>query len=123
MSGKENDKTTVIEENSIKRDKPARKKNSDRNGKTTAPKKRAASPNINKKSSTRKKAGGAAKANTAARTTTNKRRRKKLAEHWYNVATLLVLYDLAVVNFSYISALWLNLLCILPLCVLEDQAL
>jgi len=108
MSGKENDKTTVIEENSIKRDKPARKKTSDRNSKTAGTKKREASSNTNKKSSTRKKAGGAAKANTAARTTTNKRNRKKLAGHWQNVATLLVLYDLAVINFSYITALWLR---------------
>ncbi len=108
MSSKENDKTTVIEENSIKRDKPARKKTVDRNKKTTGTKKREASSNTNKKSSTRKKAGGAAKANTAARTTTNKRNRKKLAGHWQNVATLLVLYDLAVINFSYITALWLR---------------
>ena len=108
MSGKENDKTTVIEENSIKRDKPARKKTADRNSKTTGTKKRAAGPNINKESSTKKKTGSAAKANTAARTTTNKRRRKKLAGHWQNVATLLVLYDLAVINFSYITALWLR---------------
>ena len=108
MSGKENDKTTVIEENSIKRDKPARKKTADRNSKTAGTKKREASSNTNKKSSTRKKAGGAAKANTAARTTTNKRNRKKLAGHWQNVATLLVLYDLAVINFSYITALWLR---------------
>ena len=99
---------TVIEENSIKRDKPARKKTVDRNKKTTGTKKKTASPNTNKKSSTRKKAGGAAKANTAARTTTNKRNRKKLAGHWQNVATLLVLYDLAVINFSYITALWLR---------------
>ena len=41
MSSKENHKTTVIEENSIKTDKPARKKNSDRNNKTTGTKKRA----------------------------------------------------------------------------------
>ena len=108
MSSKENDITTIAEEKSIKTDKPARKKTADRNNKTTGTKKRAAGPNINKKSSTKKKTGSAAKANTAARTTTNKRRRKKLAEHWYNVATLLVLYDLAVVNFSYISALWLR---------------
>ena len=108
MSSKENDKTTIIEENSIKADKPARKKTSDRSSKTAGTKKRAATPNTNKKSSTMKKAGGAAKANTAARTTTNKRRRKKLAGHWHNVATLLVLYDLAVINFSYITALWLR---------------
>ena len=108
MSSKENDKTTIIEENSIKADKPARKKTSDRSSKTAGTKKRETSSNTNKKSSTRKKAGGAAKENTAARTTTNKRRRKKLAEHWYNVATLLVLYDLAVINFSYITALWLR---------------
>ena len=108
MSGKENDKTTVIEENYIKKDKPARRKTADRNSKTAGTKKREASSNTNKKSSTRKKAGGTAKANTATRTTSNKRRRKKLAEHWYNVATLLVLYDLAIVNFSFISALWLR---------------
>ena len=48
MSGKENDKTTVIEENSIKRDKPARKKTVDRNKKTTGTKKREASSNTNK---------------------------------------------------------------------------
>ena len=108
MSSKENDITTIAEEKSIKTDKPARKKNSDRNNKTTGTKKRAAGPNINKKSSTKKKTGSAAKANTAARTTTNKRRRKKLAGHWQNVATLLVLYDLAVINFSYITALWLR---------------
>ena len=108
MSGKENDKTTVIEENSIMKDKPARKKTADRKSKTTGTKKRASSLNTNKKSSTGKKAGGAAKTNTAARATTNKRKRTKLAGHWHNVAMLLVLYDLAVINFSYITALWLR---------------
>ena len=108
MSSKENDKTIIVEENPINTEKPARKKTSDRNRKTTGTNKREASSKTNKKSSNRKKTGGAVKANTSARTTTKKRRRKKLAEHWYNVATLLVLYDLAVVNFSYISALWLR---------------
>lgn len=108
MSSKENDKTTIVEENSIKADKSARKKTADRNSKTTGTKKRAANPNTNKKSSTGKRAGNAAKANTSARTTTKKRNRKKLAGHWHNVATLLVLYDLAVINFSFITALWLR---------------
>ena len=31
-----------------------------------------------------------------------------LKGHWLNVAVLLVLYDLAVVNFSYVTALWLR---------------
>ena len=31
-----------------------------------------------------------------------------LKGHWLNVALLLVLYDLAVVNFSYVAALWLR---------------
>ena len=31
-----------------------------------------------------------------------------LKGHWLNVAVLLVLYDLAVVNFSYVMALWLR---------------
>ena len=31
-----------------------------------------------------------------------------LKGHWLNVAVLLVLYDLAIVNFSYVMALWLR---------------
>ncbi len=31
-----------------------------------------------------------------------------LRGHWLNVAVLLILYDLAVVNFSYVTALWLR---------------
>ena len=31
-----------------------------------------------------------------------------LKGHWLNVAVLLILYDLAVVNFSYVTALWLR---------------
>ena len=63
--------------------------------------------NQNKNNSIKKKKP-ARKKNASRAAATNNRRRKKLAGHWHNVAVLLILYDLAVVNFSYIMALWLR---------------
>ena len=85
MSSKENDKTTNVDENSIKNDKPARRKITHRSTKTNGSRKRV-----------------------ARITNTDNRSKKSFAGRWHNVALLLVLYDLAVVNFSYISALWLR---------------
>ena len=62
---------------------------------------------VNEQNSIKKKKPARKKNITRAATTSN-RRRKKLAGHWHNVALLLILYDLAVVNFSYITALWLR---------------
>ena len=72
MSSTKNNQKSVNEQNSIKKKKPARKKN------------------------------------ISCAATTSNCRRKKLAGHWHNVALLLILYDLAVVNFSYVMALWLR---------------
>ena len=62
---------------------------------------------VNEQNSIKKKKP-ARKKNIARAATTSNRRRKKLAGHWHNVALLLILYDLAVVNFSYVMALWLR---------------
>jgi len=62
---------------------------------------------VNEQNSIKKEEIARKKAAVRAATTSN-RRRKKLAGRWHNVAMLLNMYDLAVVNFSYISALWLR---------------
>ena len=62
---------------------------------------------VNKQNSIKKKKPARKKTAVRAATTGN-RRKKKLAGHWHNVALLLILYDLAVVNFSYVMALWLR---------------
>lgn len=110
MSNKETEQRSLNKQNSIKKEKPVRKKTAARNSsterKSDSAKKntvRADSQNFVKKNLTKKKSSVAGKSENRKEI-----HRNMIAGHWHNVAMLLVLYDIVVVNVSYFLALWLR---------------